>query len=310
MENNKGIFIMPKSDFAFRELLEIETVRKYFISDITGISLEKIKDTKLMNTFLRRSFKQQKLGVVDALIEMRDGTRITVEIQLKKIRSWEKRQMFYWAKTFVKDLLLGENYGKLKKCISIAILDFDLTDRPGAHKVYKLRDEEGNLFSDLQELHTIELGKTAPEGSAVGEWIEFFNAKEEEDFNMLMSKTKNEGIREAISAVRRYGLLYKFRTYLEYKEKARRDRWAEDEYLKEEAIKSGWEEGMAAGMQAGKIAGIEAGMAAGMAAGKTEGMARLNQLYAILQEQGRTEELLRAIQDEDYREKLFQEINL
>ncbi len=273
MKNDKGTFVKPKSDFAIRELLGIENVRKHFISDISGVPIDKIKNTKLLNTFLWRSFGRQKLGIVDALMELQDGTKITVEIQLKAVKFWEKRQLFYWAKIFVKDLLRGANYGKLKKCISIAILDFDLTDQPGAHKVYRLMDEEGNQFGDLLELHTIELGKTAPEDSAVGEWIEFLNAREEADLEMLMSKTKNAGIQEAINAVREYGLFYMFRTYMEYREKARRDRWAEDEYLKDEARKEG----------------------------KAEGIALINQLYAFLQKQGRAFYISREIQDYYYR---------
>lgn len=234
MKRHKGSFIRPASDFAFRELLEVETVRQQLISDVTGIAMEEIKDTRLLNTFLWRSYRQQKLGIVDALMELQNGTKIITEMQLKGAKHWEKRQLFYWAKTFVKDLLWSEHYDRLTKCISIAILDFNLTDRPGAHTVYRLTDKDGNSFGDLLEIHTIELKKTASEDSGVKEWLEFFNAKKEEDLDMLLSKTKKPGIREAIEEVRRQGLFYRWRIIAEYKRKARMTRWAEDEYVRDE----------------------------------------------------------------------------
>ena len=44
-------FILPKSDDCFKELFRNEDVRKYFISDVTGIPLKDIKSIKLANPF-------------------------------------------------------------------------------------------------------------------------------------------------------------------------------------------------------------------------------------------------------------------
>ena len=97
-------FILPKSDFAFRQLLENETIRERFISDVTGSPLTEIKSSKMINTFLWREHSKQKLGIVDALVELRDGTRITIEIQLQNKMYWDKRQLFYWSKAYIQGL--------------------------------------------------------------------------------------------------------------------------------------------------------------------------------------------------------------
>lgn len=109
-------FILPKSDDCFKELFRSEDVRKYFISDVTGIPLKDIKSIRLANPLLRKNYK---------------------------------RQLFYLSKLYAADIKDEEDYDKLTPCISIAILDFKLSDRPEYHNIYKLRDKDGHVFSDL-----------------------------------------------------------------------------------------------------------------------------------------------------------------
>ena len=67
--------------------------------------------------------------------------------------------VFYLAKMFTADLSRGEDYEKAKRCIVITILDFDIDDGGEYHNVYMLRDKNGRLYTDVLELHTIELKK-------------------------------------------------------------------------------------------------------------------------------------------------------
>lgn len=75
---------------------------------------------------------------------------------------------------YTDDLRVGENYAKLKKSISISILDFDYTDGASYHSVYYLRDENGRQFTDLFEVHIIELRKNLNGQNPVDDWIRFF----------------------------------------------------------------------------------------------------------------------------------------
>ena len=45
------------------------------------------------------------------------------------------------------------------------------------HSVYYLRDEEGKLFTDLFEVHIIELRKQLKGNDAVNDWIRFFQCE-------------------------------------------------------------------------------------------------------------------------------------
>lgn len=244
----KTKIISPKSDFCMKELFENEKIRRHFISDILGIPLERIKTVRLMNTFLWRRYRKQKLGILDVLVELNDETKINIEIQLKASAEWDKRQIFYLAKLFAAELRMGEDYKKLKKCVSISILDFNLTDRKENHCVYLLRDEHGNSFSDMLEIHTLELRKKLSGNEPVDDWIQFFNAENKEDLDMI--RTKNEGILEAIRELKEISLGKRLRLIHEARLKAIRDENAIRDYEHMEGRKMGIEEGRTEGIQA------------------------------------------------------------
>ena len=115
-----------------------------------------------------------------------------------------------------------------------------------------LRDSEGRDLTDLWELHIIELTK-ALKGTPVDDWIRLFNAESEEELDMIT--TKNEGITEAINVLkfmsRRRPLKALFEDYM----KAKRDRWDEDEYTRDEGIAIGEERGRSEGIAIGRTEG-------------------------------------------------------
>ena len=80
------------------------------------------------------------------LVELNGDTKINIEIQIKASKHWDKRELFYVAKVYVMDLLAGEDYSKLKRSVSISILDFNLTEQEEYHNVYLFQDEKGNIF--------------------------------------------------------------------------------------------------------------------------------------------------------------------
>jgi len=81
---------------------------------------------------------------------------------------------------------------KMKKCISISILDFSLLASERNHSILRLCDEQGVVFTDLLELHVIELGKKLG-NDVVDDWIRLFNAKGIEDLDMIKTKKREGG---------------------------------------------------------------------------------------------------------------------
>lgn len=147
-----------KYDFCIKEVMENETVRRHFISDVLAIPLKDIKSVRMINPFLWKRYKKQKL--------------------------------------------------------------------------------------DILELHTIELKKKPDKGQPgpLDEWYSLFNAKTEEELDMIKSWTKNLGIIETIKELKEISLTDRLRYEHEMRLKAKRDRQAEDEYVYESGIKVGRED--------------------------------------------------------------------
>lgn len=172
--------IIPlKYDFCIKEVMENETVRKYFISDVLGIPLDNIKTVRILNTSLWKRYQKQKQGILDIQMELNDATKINIEMQPKQKKDWDKRTVFYLAKMFTADLRRGENYKKAKKCIVIIILDFNMIENKEYHNRYMLRNEQGGVYTDVLELHTIELKKkpNKEQPKPLDEWHSLLNAK-------------------------------------------------------------------------------------------------------------------------------------
>lgn len=288
--------ISPKTDFCAKELFANPVVRKYFISDVTGIALEEIRSVRLCNSFLWKKHKMQKQGILDVLIELNDDTKVNIELQVKFYSYWDKRNLFYLAQMYTEDLRMGQDYDRLKKCITISILDFNLTDSLEYHTVYSLRDKKGKLFTELFEVHIIELKKKLNGQEKLDDWIRFFNAKSEEELDMI--HTENAGIHAAIQEVKTMSLRGRLRARYEAHLKEVRDKNAREDYVRKEGIAQGIEQGIAQG--------IEQGITQGIAQGEN----RVNRLNRLLAEQNRMEDIVRAAADEEYRKQLYEEFRL
>ena len=100
------------------------------------------------------------------------------------------------------------------------------------------------------------------------EWHQLFNAETEEELDMLKSRTKNLGIIEAIKELKEISLSDRLRYEHEMRLKAKRDRYAEDQFIRVQAEK----EGMAKGFEQGMTKGLEQGMAKGLEQGLEQGI--------------------------------------
>lgn len=243
-------FVSLKYDDVFKEVFSREGVRKQFISDVAGIPLENIREARLVTPFLRKRYRRQKQGILDIAVVLQDGTKVDIELQVAEQKFWVKRKLFYLARMYGDGLYSGEHYERLRKCIVISILDFSLTENKEYYSSYRLRDREGKELTDLFEIHIIELKKELTGTGAVEDWIRLFNAESREDLDMI--KTKNAGIMEAIGEMKRMGLVRRLRWRYEEWEKAKRDRWAEDEFVKDQ----GRAEGLAVGKAEGKAEAV------------------------------------------------------
>ncbi len=233
--------VSPKYDFSFKQLMQNEEVRKYFISDVLGIPAAEIRSVRLASPFLWKRYSGQKQGILDVRVELNDDRMVNIELQIKMLACWDKRSLFYLAKMFTEELLVGEQFHRLKKCICINLLDFNLDEDPEYHRIYRLRNEKGQEYSDLFEMHVIELGKKLKGTEPVDEWIRLMNVRTEEELEMISAK--NPGLLEAVKEVKVMSLRKGLRALYEAHLREIRDRNARDAFVREE------------GMEVGKAAG-------------------------------------------------------
>lgn len=159
-------------------------------------------------------------------------------------------------------------------------------ERAEYHKIYRFRDEAGYEFSDMLEIHVIELSKTVSGTGRMDEWIRLFNAQTEEELDMLRTNTKNPGIIEAVREVRTMRLGKMFRLLHDAHMKQIRDRNARDDYVRMEGLKEGHAEGLASGED------------------------KMNRLVLSLIQAGRQEDIEKAARDKEYRDQLYKEYGI
>ncbi len=201
MTNQEYFIMSPKVDFAFKEIMNNDKVRKGFISAVLNIPVTDIKKTVLKNANLPKNHEDEKQGILDVYLTMNDDTEIDIEIQLSYMATWAERSAFYVSKMLVEQPNINKVYSNFKKCIGINILDFNfIKETERFHTIYHIREDSENFqFTDKMEWHLIELPKlpTKEDGTDLYDWIKFLKAENKEEFDMAASS--NEYIREAVN---------------------------------------------------------------------------------------------------------------
>ncbi|PJI10439.1 MULTISPECIES: Rpn family recombination-promoting nuclease/putative transposase [Clostridium] len=199
-------FIMsPKVDFAFKLLFGDSNniaLLQSLLSSILNISKEELNDLKIINNELPRQFAEDKKGILDVRAKTKDKKEIDIEIQVLSTDYMAERTTFYWSKMYTSQIKSGDTYDKLKKCITINIVDFECIPLNKIHTSYHItEDETGYKLTDILEIHYLELPKLdkkdvkKDENTAIIQWMEFIGAKSKEVMEMLASKNKD--IKEA-----------------------------------------------------------------------------------------------------------------
>ncbi len=273
----KDDFIMlPTSDFCFKELMQNSKVRKGIISALLGINPEEIAETKLLPTSTTEEYPDGKLGILDVLIKLENGTQVGMEMQVAKYDYWTNRILFYLCRMFTGQIGKGDTYDKLKKCIHVSFLDFiHFENDYDFYRKITLRDEKNSEYTDLLELHILELKKLPPEEqneNGLLKWTRFLNGKCREDFEKMAEK--DEYIDEAYELLKKMSADDRKRLEYEAREKAVRDYNTQ--------MKSSLE----------------------------RGEERLNSLNRQLLKMNRMNDLVKAVSNKEYRQKLYLEFGL
>ena len=260
-------FLMkPKIDFAFKEIMMNEKARIGFLSAILKIEPAEIKETQILNTYLRKEHEEDKQGILDVRILMNNNTEIDTEIHLSELKVWADRSLFYISKMYTEQIKQGQKYDVFKKCVSISILDFILFEEPkniseqpnppshtNFYSCFHIWEDNSHfLFTDKMEFHVIELPKLPPElkdnveNGKIFLWAKFISSEKKEDFDMIAQK--DPYIESAYQQLQIISQDSQKRLEYEAREKAVRDH----NQMMFEAKESGRKEGIEIGKEQGE----------------------------------------------------------
>ena len=274
-------FIPPViTDTVFKFLFGTEE-NKEFLKDlliaILGMKQEDLEELTYQNTELLPNVLSEKKNYLDIRIKLKTGEEIDIEIQRFHSADILDRFLYYWANMFTKQLKIGQKYKDLNKCICINILEFKLNEFKDCHLTYHIYDDKyKSIFSDLLEIHLLELPKTdelQEMNKELYQWLKFIQSNSRREMKG-MSKTSpmlekaiarletfNQDDDAYLDAVKEYFYRLDEANYMEYSEKRGLER----------GLAQGLERGLAQGLERGLAQGLERGLVQGRLEGQREG---------------------------------------
>ena len=205
MPNEKKSILQPKNDVVFKALFSREKprIKQAMLEAILKIKIDKLELDK--STDLLNDNKDDKNGRLDLRAIINGNTECDIEVQLATHNNIAERFLYYWAKMYTANLQIGDKYSKLRKTISIIILDdnFSLTrniEKP--QTTWKIRENEEMhlILTDYLEIIIIELSKVlkayhkTPNDELL-QWMLFLDNPEKEEVTHIVEE--NEDIKEA-----------------------------------------------------------------------------------------------------------------
>lgn len=273
--NDEKFIMLPTVDFCFKELMLNPKVRKGFIAALRNTTPEEIEETILLPTILRRESKDDKQGILDVRVKMRDGTQLDMEMQVEYFEYWENRILFYLGKMYTEQLKKGEPYENLQKCIHVSILDFiHFPEDKECHRSIVFCDKRtGKPYTDLMELQILELKKIqGAEGEEdIIKWMRFFSGKSREEFEQMAKE--DEYLDEAYDTLKKLSADELKRLEYETREKALKD----------------YNSQMSSALRRGQKRGEEIGREIGKEIGERTGEERTKRVFKLYM-QGKTPE--------------------
>ena len=294
-EKQEDFIMLPTVDFCFKELMQNDNIRKNIIAALLNLPSSEVENTELMPTILRKESKDDKYGILDVRVRLKDGEQIDFEMQVEAFDCWANRSVYYLSKMYAGEIKEGEGYDC--KCIHVSILAYDhfRDDKECYRRIAFCDTKTGKLYTDLMEMHILELSKLPLEEkneTSLLQWMRFLGGKTRKDFEEMAKK--NSELEEAYDVLDKLSADEKKRLEYETRQRAIRD----------DNI------GMLTAERRGIEAGRKIGMEEGREEGRTEGVNRINQLNIELSKLGRTEDILKAAVDKEYQEKLLKEFEL
>ncbi len=299
--------VKAKLDIIFKKLFadaKNEDILRAFISDILDIPYDSINRIEITNPELVPESIDEKFSRMDVKLTV-NNKLVNIEIQINNEGFFEDRATYHWARLFTSDLKSGEDYGQIKQCIAINIINFNMFNCKEYHSSFSIREDfRHDKLTDKCAIHFFELKKINKEPNPRDRkelWMQLINAENEEELDML-NNTNVPAIQRAVVVIRDMSADERIREAAMQREtmlhdKATALRFARDTgYTEgmEKGIEKGRSEGIAEGIERGMEKGIEKGIEQGIEQGEMKAKAALADR---MRAQGYSEDMIRKLID-------------
>ncbi|MBO5349265.1 MAG: Rpn family recombination-promoting nuclease/putative transposase, partial [Clostridia bacterium] len=187
--------LKPTNDFVFKKIFgqtkNADLLKDLLESILTDMKINEVEVNK--DVSLERKIITDKLGILDVVATLDDGTRVDVEMQIKDYYNTVERSLFYGTGVYHENLDSGEDYIDIPRSISIWITDYNVFEDGPFHERARLkRDYENKLLTDKLPLHYIQLPKFKEKckriSSKLEEWLTFIKNENLEEIRMIDNK--------------------------------------------------------------------------------------------------------------------------
>jgi predicted transposase/invertase (TIGR01784 family) len=274
----------PKLDLVFKKLFclpeNLPALLKFLNLIFADRGMPLVDDITIQNPQIDGDSLKDKSIALDIHAKSALGESLNIEIQLRSHAGLAERILYYWSRQYGSQLQAGEDYNRLRRTVSIFLLDFDLTLQGKMHSVYGVLEKERyEPLTEQLEIHLLELPKLKWDGqqqlNMLHNWLHFLRGATIEEW-IRMSKDDDElrkvmSTLESISKDREMWLLAESRK-----------KWLHDQAaFRATGYEEGKAEGKAVGLAEGKAEGLAEGKAEGKAEGLEEGLQLKNRELAI-----------------------------
>ena len=258
--------ITLRNDYAFKRAFGVEEnkdVLQDLLECILDIPPENIAGLELLDKEFHKDSINDKTGVLDVKLSLKNNTIIDIEIQNRWNSEFVQRTIFYWAKMYTENLKTGEVYTKLPKCITINIVGEGFNLNSLIHSEYNVVEKHINdRLSDELEIHFLNLAK-------VKEQQENFEQDEKKKklYKWLkFIETDNSEVREMLAE--NSEMMRKANSTIDVMEMSPKEKWLYENRMKYEHDKASWkhvgyQEGIEDGILQGEIKGRQQGFSDG-----------------------------------------------
>ena len=279
------------NDYMFRSVFQTsKEALKGLLSALLYIPEEEILSCEICNPIILGTAIDEKTCILDIRVVLNGNKQINLEMQMGSVENWIDRSVFYLCRMFT-DMKKGLDYTQSRPSIHIGIMmKSPIPEDAAFYNEYALKNRRtGYEFTGKIALHVLDLSclKQVPEeerNSALYYWACVFKAKTWKE--VLAMTEQSESIKKAVVTLRELSEDEKIRLQCEARERYQMD----------------WQSSMRTSREKGR----EEGRKEGRESGRKEMIELMNRLI----KSGRQEDMKRAIEDEEYMERLMKELKL